>query len=41
MNIYCDLCANKDRMEMCRTCISDFLHMTTDGAEYVKPPVLL
>lgn len=34
MNIYCDLCANKYRKEMCRTCVSGILHMTTDGAEY-------
>lgn len=37
MNIYCDLCANKDRKEMCRTCTRDFLRMTTDGAEYSLP----
>ena len=37
MNIYCDLCANKDRMEMCRTCVSGILRMTTDGAEYSLP----
>lgn len=34
MNIYCDLCANKDSKEICRTCVSGILHMTTDGAEY-------
>lgn len=37
MNIYCDLCLNKDREEMCRTCTRDFLRMTTDGAEYSVP----
>lgn len=37
MNIYCDLCANKDRKEMCRTCTRDFLRMTRDGAEYSLP----
>ena len=37
MNIYCDLCANKDRKETCRTCTSDILHMTTDGAVYSLP----
>lgn len=37
MNIYCDLCANKDRKETCRTCISGILRMTTDGAEYSLP----
>ena len=37
MNTYCDLCANKDRMEMCRTCVSGILRMTTDGAEYSLP----
>ena len=37
MNSYCDLCANKDRMEMCRTCVSGILRMTTDGAEYSLP----
>lgn len=37
MNIYCDLCANKDRREMCGTCTRDFLHMTTDGAVYSLP----
>lgn len=37
MNIYCDLCANKDREETCRTCVSDILHMTTDGAECSLP----
>lgn len=37
MNIYCDLCANKDREETCRTCVSGILHMTTDGAEYSLP----
>ena len=37
MNIYCDLCVNKDREEMCRTCTRDFLRMTTDGAEYSLP----
>lgn len=37
MNIYCDLCANKDRKETCRTCTSDILHMTTDGAVYSSP----
>lgn len=37
MNIYCNLCANKDRKETCRTCVSDILNMTTDGAEYSLP----
>ena len=37
MNIYCDLCANKDRKETCRTCVSGILNMTTDGAEYSLP----
>lgn len=37
MNIYCDLCINKDRDGMCRTCTRDFLRMTTDGAEYGLP----
>lgn len=37
MNIYCNLCANKDRKETCRTCVSGILNMTTDGAEYVTP----
>lgn len=37
MNTYCDLCANKDREETCRTCISSILRMTTDGAEYSLP----
>lgn len=37
MNTYCDLCANKDRKETCRTCVSGILHMTTDGAEYSLP----
>lgn len=39
MNIYCNLCANKDRKETCRTCVSGILNMTTDGAEYVTPAV--
>lgn len=39
MNIYCNLCANKDRKETCRTCVSDIINMTTDGAEYVTPAV--
>ena len=39
MNIYCNLCANKDRKETCRICVSDILNMTTDGAEYVTPAV--
>lgn len=39
MNIYCNLCANKDRKEMCRTCVSGILNMPTDGAEYVTPAV--
>lgn len=38
MNIYCDLCANKDRKETCRTCVSGILNMTTDGAEYRPAP---
>lgn len=37
MNTYCSLCANKDREETCRTCISSILRMTTDGAEYSLP----
>lgn len=37
MNIYCYLCVNKDREEMCRTCTRAFLRMTTDGAEYSMP----
>ena len=37
MNIYCDLCVNKDREEMCRTCTGDFLRVTRDGAEYSLP----
>lgn len=37
MNIYCDLCANKDRKETCRACVSGVLRMTTDGAEYSLP----
>lgn len=37
MNIYCDLCANKDRKETCRTCVSGILRMTTGGAEYSLP----
>lgn len=39
MNIYCNLCANKDRKETCRTCVSGILNMTTDRAEYVTPAV--
>lgn len=39
MNIYCNLCVNKDRKETCRSCVSDILRMTTDGAEYVTPAV--
>lgn len=37
MNIYCDLCVNKDRDGMCGTCTRDLLRMTTDGAEYGLP----
>lgn len=37
MNIYCDLCANKDRKETCRSCVSGILRMTTGGAEYSLP----
>lgn len=37
MNTYCDLCANKDRTETCRTCVSSISNMTTDGAEYSLP----
>lgn len=37
MDNYCDLCANKDRKETCRTCVSGILNMTTDGAEYSLP----
>lgn len=37
MNTYCDLCANKDRKETCRTCVSGILRMTTDGAVYSLP----
>lgn len=37
MNVYCCLCVNKDREEMCRTCTRGFLRMTTDGAEYSMP----
>lgn len=35
MNIYCDLCVNKYREEMCRTCTRNFIRMTTDGAIYI------
>lgn len=37
MNTYCDLCANKDRKETCRTCVSSILRTTTDGVEYSLP----
>ena len=37
MNNYCDLCANKDREETCRACVSGIHRMTTDGAEYSLP----
>lgn len=37
MNNYRDLCANKDRKETCRTCVSGILGMTTDGVEYSLP----
>lgn len=37
MNTYCDLCANKDRKETCRTCVSGILRTTTDGVEYSLP----
>lgn len=37
MNTYYDLCANKDRKETCRTCVSGILRMTTDGAVYSLP----
>lgn len=33
MNVYCKMCMNKDREEMCRTCVSD-VYMTTDGIKY-------
>lgn len=36
MNIYCDLCANKDREETCRTCVEK-ISMTTDGDVYGLP----
>ena len=38
MNTYCDLCANKDRKETCRTCVSGILRTTTDGVEYSFEP---
>ena len=37
MNTYCDLCANKDHKETCRTCVSGILRTTTDGAVYSLP----
>lgn len=37
MNVYCYSCANKDRKETCRTCVSGIIRMTTDGAEYSLP----
>ena len=37
MNIYCDLCVNKDREEMCGTCTRNFIRMTTDGVVYSLP----
>lgn len=37
MNTYCDLCANKDRNETCRTCVTSISHMTTDGPKYDLP----
>ena len=37
MNIYCDLCVNKDREEMCGTCTRNFIRKTTDGAIYSLP----
>lgn len=37
MNVYCKMCMNKDREEMCRTCTRDLSRMTTDGPEYDLP----
>lgn len=37
MDIYCDLCMNKNHEGKCRTCTRDLFRMTTDGAEYGAP----
>lgn len=37
MNIYCETCMRRNSDYLCRTCESEILRMTTDGAEYSVP----